>query len=78
MKPPVTPDIDLEPVILHGHPFAPTITSSIASQPTNIPSNTKYKKKKKEKGETILFDAPELTSSDRNKHGADATQSKLV
>ncbi|CAF5030296.1 unnamed protein product, partial [Rotaria sp. Silwood1] len=77
-KPSINSDIDLEPVILHGHPSAPVVASSIAPQSTSIPSKTKQKKKKKEKGETILFDAPELISPDVNKQKVDTVQPELV
>ncbi|CAF5089893.1 unnamed protein product, partial [Rotaria sp. Silwood1] len=77
-KPSVSSDIDLEPIILHGHPSVPIITAPIVSQTTNIPGKTKHKKKKKEKGETFFFDAPELISADMNRQKEDATQSELV
>ncbi|CAF4415655.1 unnamed protein product, partial [Rotaria sp. Silwood2] len=77
-KPPTSPDIDLEPVILHGHPAAPTITSPIVSETTNIPSKTKHKKKKKDTTEMIFFDAPELTSPDAKKEKIHDKQSALV
>ncbi|CAF3976038.1 unnamed protein product, partial [Rotaria sp. Silwood2] len=77
-RPPISSDIDLEPVILHGHPTAPVVVSSIVPQAINVPSKTKYKKKKKEKPEMIFFDAPELISPDSDKQTRDAAQSELV
>ncbi|CAF5224435.1 unnamed protein product, partial [Rotaria magnacalcarata] len=53
-------DIDLEPVVLHGHPSAPIPTPLILSQPEDSVSKKKTKKKKKDTQETIFFDAPEL------------------
>ncbi len=56
-----SPDIDLEPVILHGHPRESLLSSPIVSQTTDTTSKKKQKKKKKDKKEMILFDAPEPT-----------------
>ncbi|CAF4351815.1 unnamed protein product, partial [Rotaria sordida] len=72
IKPPIHPDIDLEPVILHGHSTTTITTSPIASQTITIPSKTKHKKKKKDKTEMIFFDAPQLITSDVNKQKSDA------
>ncbi|CAF4879645.1 unnamed protein product, partial [Rotaria sp. Silwood2] len=77
MESTLSSDIDLEPVILHGHPTAPTIRSPIVSETTNIPSKTKYKKKK-DKTEMIFFDAPELTSLDANNQKSDVAQSQII
>ncbi|CAF3936497.1 unnamed protein product [Rotaria sordida] len=78
IKPPINSDIDLEPVILHGHSTTTITTSPIVSQTITIPSKTKHKKKKKDKTEMIFFDAPQLISSDVNKQKSDALQSQLV
>ncbi|CAF3933118.1 unnamed protein product, partial [Rotaria sordida] len=78
IKPPINLDIDLEPVILHGHSTTTITTSPIISQTITIPSKTKHKKKKKDKTEMIFFDAPQLISSDVNKQKSDALQSQLV
>ncbi|CAF3854486.1 unnamed protein product [Rotaria sordida] len=77
-KPPISSDIDLEPVTHHGHPTVPIITSPIVSQTTTIPSKKKHKKKKKDKKEIILFDTPELISSIPEKQKSDVVQSELV
>ncbi|CAM4793458.1 unnamed protein product [Rotaria magnacalcarata] len=69
-------DIDLEPVVLHGHPSAPIPTPLILSQPEDSVSKKKTKKKKKDKQETILLDAPELISFDANKQGNDKLHSQ--
>ncbi|CAF5165805.1 unnamed protein product, partial [Rotaria magnacalcarata] len=71
-----SPDIDLEPVVLHGHPSVPIPTPLILSQPEDSVSKKKTKKKKKDKQETILFDAPELISFDVNKQGNDKLHSQ--
>ncbi|CAF5097382.1 unnamed protein product, partial [Rotaria sp. Silwood1] len=63
----ISSDIDLEPVVLHGHLSAPVVSSPIASETKDTSSKAKHKKKKKDKSETILFDAPDLLSSDLNK-----------
>jgi hypothetical protein len=60
-KPTFSTDIDLEPVILHGHPSAPVPILPIISQTTDTTSKEKQKKNKKQKKEIILFDAPEPT-----------------
>ncbi|CAF4216369.1 unnamed protein product, partial [Rotaria sordida] len=78
IKPPINSDIDLEPVILHGHSTTTITTSPIVSQTITIPSKTKHKKKKKDKTEMIFFDAPQLISSDVNKQKSDALQSQLI
>ncbi|CAF3726740.1 unnamed protein product [Rotaria sordida] len=78
IKPPINSDIDLEPVILHGHSTTTITTSPIISQTITIPSKTKHKKKKKDKTEMIFFDAPQLITSDVNKQKSDAPQSQLV
>ncbi|CAF5144999.1 unnamed protein product, partial [Rotaria magnacalcarata] len=59
-------DIDLEPVVLHGHSSVPIPTPPILSQPEDSVSKKKTKKKKKDTQETIFFDAPELISFDVN------------
>ncbi|CAM4896984.1 unnamed protein product [Rotaria socialis] len=74
----LSPDIDLEPVVLHGHPILPIATPPILLQPEDSVSKKKTKKKKKDKQETILFDAPELIPSDVNKQENDKLQSQLV
>ncbi|CAF4016640.1 unnamed protein product, partial [Adineta steineri] len=66
-KLPVSPDIDLEPFILHGNPAVTVPTLPIIEQTTDRGSKEKQKKKKHEKTETILFDAPELVLSSMNK-----------
>jgi hypothetical protein len=72
----LNPDIDLQPVILHGHPDVLIPVSPIVPQTTNTISKKKHKKKKKDNKETILFDVPEPTSSDINKQKIDTTQSE--
>ncbi len=62
----LSPDIDLEPIILHGQLGASTIIPSNVTQTSSIISKKKHKKKKKDKKEMILFDAPEPTLSDIN------------
>ncbi len=76
-KPILSPDIDLEPVILHGHSDAPIFVSPIIPQTTDTTIKKKLKKKKKDKKEMILFDAPELTLSDINKQKIDTTQFQI-
>lgn len=62
MKVPVSPDIDLKPVILQGNPNAPIPSMPIISGATDVESKKKRKKSKnKDKNETILYDAPEPT-----------------
>jgi hypothetical protein len=75
-EPSLSPDIDLEPIILHGHPGASIIISSNVPETTSIISKNKpkKKKKKKDKKEMILFDAPEPTLSDMNKQEIDTVQ----
>jgi hypothetical protein len=72
----ISPDIDLQPIILHGHPNVSIPVSSIIPQTTDTTSKKKHKKKKKDKKEIILFNAPEPTSSDINKQKIDAIQSQ--
>ncbi len=55
-------DIDLEPVILHGHPSESLPILPIVPQTTDTTPKKKQKKKKKDKKEMILFDAPEPTA----------------
>ncbi|CAF4846328.1 unnamed protein product, partial [Rotaria socialis] len=75
----LSPDIDLEPVVLHGHPSVPiAATPPIFSQPEDSVNKKKTKKKKKDKQETILFDAPELISSDVSKQENDKLHSQSV
>ncbi|CAF4105836.1 unnamed protein product [Adineta steineri] len=77
-KLPVSPDIDLEPFILHGNSNVPVPIPPIIEQTTDRGSKKKQKKKKKDKIETILFDAPELTLSDMNKKTNDTMQSSTA
>ena len=60
-KDPVSSDIDLTPVVLHGNPSAPSSHVPIISQTTDTTPRRKRKKSKKnDKKEMILYDAPEL------------------
>ncbi|CAF4176370.1 unnamed protein product, partial [Adineta steineri] len=77
-KLPVSPDIDLEPFILHGNPNVPVPIPPIIEQTTDRSSKKKQKKKKHEKIETILFDAPELILSDMNEKTNDNMQSSTA
>ncbi|CAF5136442.1 unnamed protein product, partial [Rotaria magnacalcarata] len=62
----LSPDIDLEPVVLRGHPHVPIVMPPIISQTIDTVNKKKHKKKKKDNKETIFFDAPEFVPSDVN------------
>jgi hypothetical protein len=74
----LSPDIDLEPVILHGHSSESLPISPIVPQTTDITPKKKQKKKKKDKKEMILFDAPEPTSSHLAEPTVDLMHSETV
>ncbi|CAF2062064.1 unnamed protein product [Rotaria magnacalcarata] len=73
-----SPDIDLEPVVLHGNPGVPVIVSPLILQPADTVSKKKHKKKKRDEKEMIFFDAPEFIPSDVNKQQNDKLHSELV
>ncbi|CAF4160962.1 unnamed protein product, partial [Adineta steineri] len=77
-KSPLSPDIDLEPFILHGNPNVPVPIPPIIEQTTDRGSKKKQKKKKKDKIDVILFDAPELILSNMNKKTNDNMKSSTV
>ncbi|CAF5169025.1 unnamed protein product, partial [Rotaria magnacalcarata] len=58
-------DIDLESVALQEYPSVPIATPRMTSPTLDTVCKKKHKKKKKDKQETIPFDAPEFVSSDK-------------
>ncbi|CAF4160296.1 unnamed protein product, partial [Adineta steineri] len=77
-KSPLSPDIDLEPIIIHGNPNVSVPIPPIIEQTTDRGSKKKQKKKKKDKIDVILFDAPELILSNMNKKTNDNMKSSTV
>ena len=81
-----SPDIDLVPVVLHGHPSASNTVPSDISQTTDTTTTTsssvsdkkKSKKRKKDKKEPVLFDAPVPTTSDANEEKAETAQTSVT
>ena len=70
----VSPDIDLNPVVLHGHPDVPSVDVPVASV-VSTSTKKKHKKQKKDKPETILFDAPlPSTTSTRTEQKSNLVQ----
>ncbi|CAF4205014.1 unnamed protein product, partial [Adineta steineri] len=75
---PLSPDIDLEPFILHGNPNVPVPIPPIIEQTTDRSSKKKQKKKKNDKSNAILYDAPELVLSNMNKEINNTLQSQIA
>ena len=69
IKVPVSPDIDLKPIVLHGNPNVPIPPTPIVSETTDTTSKKKRKKSKKnDEKEAILYDAPESTVNITHSH----------
>ncbi|CAF3497813.1 unnamed protein product [Rotaria sordida] len=76
-----SPDIDLVPLALHGHPVSPISSSSSSISQTTTSSSSskkKNKKQKKDKKEMMLFEAPIPTISDADKYKSDVVQSEVI
>lgn len=78
----LSPDIDLHPVVIHGHPVASTDVLTSSSEMTTSVSSTsqkkKHKKPKKSKEETVLFDAPVLSVSEADKEKSSTVKPEVV
>jgi hypothetical protein len=84
IKSPVSPDIDLTPVVIRRQPSAPITDSPVVSQTTTttttttIDSKKKNKKQKKDNKETIFFDAPVPSISDINEQTSKTEKAPVV